>query len=397
MPRWLLSISHLPPLLLTLESEASSSHQRTEKPQSPSNHFRVVLTLRLPNPNRHLKNNYLSWISGIIWPFWTTTQFACHFLSWHLLSLCSCVKIAWARMKREGISTLHHAASRDAPGQLVTIPLGNKAKTIRIITLPITNHPNFKNVLVFILNQKSHFSPFPGFVKISFHKNECFVMLKQILTLKIILTCPHQNDSHCSFDTMPSWNRKAEMNESAMNRLIIQLTWPETIHRKKACKEWEVTALASSRQWLDSSRNTICHLSFQMSSEIPTFKICEWTRTSPGGLEKAVFPKCVKSFTMILKIQKEGKWKRKYFLNIFYVLSTLYKTVSSLIWPLKGSFHAFCGNQGSKIWGSFAQRYQLGLLTHLSHSDSVLQYPTAPGTAKAADPKLNSRSIYSTF
>lgn len=101
-----------------LESEASSSHQRIEKPQSPSNHFRVVLTLRLPNPNRHLKNNYLSWISGIIWPFWTTTQFACHFLSWHLLSLCSCVKIAWARMKREGISTLHHAASRQARGAL---------------------------------------------------------------------------------------------------------------------------------------------------------------------------------------------------------------------------------------------------------------------------------------
>lgn len=111
VPRWLLSISHLPPLLLTLESEASSSHQRIEKPQSPSNHFRIVLTLRLPNPNRPLKNNYLSWISGIIWPFWTTTQFACHFLSWHLLSLRSCVKNSVSQdEEREGISTLHHAA-----------------------------------------------------------------------------------------------------------------------------------------------------------------------------------------------------------------------------------------------------------------------------------------------
>ena len=92
------------------------------------------------------------------------------------------------------LGALCDSGADGAPGQLITIPLGNKAKTIRIITLPITNHPNFKDVLVFMLNQKSHFSPFLGFLKISFHKNECFVMLKQILTLKIILTCPHQND-----------------------------------------------------------------------------------------------------------------------------------------------------------------------------------------------------------
>lgn len=58
VPHCLLSISYLPPLLLTLESEASSSQQRTEKPQNPSNHFQVVQTLRQPNPYRHLRNNY---------------------------------------------------------------------------------------------------------------------------------------------------------------------------------------------------------------------------------------------------------------------------------------------------------------------------------------------------
>ena len=107
---------------------------------------------------------------------------------------------------RSKLGVLCDSGAAVSPGQLVTIPLGNKAKTIHIITLPITSHPNFKDVLVFILNQKSHFSPFLGFMKTSFHKNECFVMLKQIFTLKIILTCPHQNDSHCSFDTTPSWN-----------------------------------------------------------------------------------------------------------------------------------------------------------------------------------------------
>ena len=107
---------------------------------------------------------------------------------------------------RSKLGVLCDSGAAVSPGQLVTIPLGNKAKTIHIITLPITTYPNFKDVLVFILNQESHFSPFLGFMKISFHKNECFVMLKQIFTLKIILTCPHQNDSHCSFDTTPSWN-----------------------------------------------------------------------------------------------------------------------------------------------------------------------------------------------
>lgn len=58
VPPWLLSISYLPPLLLALELETSSSHQRIEKPQSPANHFWVVQTLRQLNLNRHLRNNY---------------------------------------------------------------------------------------------------------------------------------------------------------------------------------------------------------------------------------------------------------------------------------------------------------------------------------------------------
>ena len=52
------ALLNLPPQLLTLESETSSSHERLEKPQNLSHHCRAVQTVRQPNPNGHLRNNY---------------------------------------------------------------------------------------------------------------------------------------------------------------------------------------------------------------------------------------------------------------------------------------------------------------------------------------------------
>ena len=61
-----------------------------------------------------------------------------------------------------------------------------------------------------------------------------------------------------------------------------------------------------------------------MSSEIPTCKICEWTRTSPGGLEKAVFPNASKVLRW-----SQNPMRREMEKKVFpeYVLSTLYTTL----------------------------------------------------------------------
>lgn len=89
--------------LLTVKLETSSSHHRTEKPQDPSNHFRVMQALRQPNPNAHLRNNYFLEFLELLWSFSTTALLDCHFLFpvWCLLNLWSCMKIGWTSMKKK--------------------------------------------------------------------------------------------------------------------------------------------------------------------------------------------------------------------------------------------------------------------------------------------------------
>lgn len=112
------------PQLLSLQLETNSSHQSTEKPQNLPNDFRVVQTLSQPNPNRHLRNNYFLEFLELLWSFWTTTLFACHFLFpvWCSLSLWSGMKIGWARMKKDYISRFNHPALHCGLGAIQVKP-----------------------------------------------------------------------------------------------------------------------------------------------------------------------------------------------------------------------------------------------------------------------------------
>lgn len=97
----ILAPQHTLSSLSTTYSEAWNQLQRTEKPQNPSNHFRLVQSVRQSNPNGHLRNNYFPAFLELLWSFWAATPSACHFLSLPkaYFSLCRCMEIDWAGMK----------------------------------------------------------------------------------------------------------------------------------------------------------------------------------------------------------------------------------------------------------------------------------------------------------
>lgn len=67
-----------------------------------------------------------------------------------------------------------------APGQLMITTVGNGAKTQFISGSPHHLSPELQVCSILATQQKRYFSQFLGFVKLSFHKNECSVMLSRL-------------------------------------------------------------------------------------------------------------------------------------------------------------------------------------------------------------------------